>query len=54
MIENKELGIKIAEDSNEKFWVETLEKCTEAIATEERNLKINHKILELCKQELQK
>lgn len=52
MIENEELGLKIAENSDEKFWTETKEKCLEAIAAEERNLKINRKMIELCEQEL--
>ena len=52
MIENKELGVKIAEDSSESFWIETKEKCLEAIKAEERNLKINKKMIELCEQEL--
>ena len=52
MIENKELGVKISENSDEKFWEETREKCSEAIAVENRNLKINQKMLELCEDEL--
>ena len=49
---NNDLGIKIAENDDEKFWIETKEKCLEAIAAEKRNLKINKKILSLCKKEL--
>jgi len=52
MIEDKELGVKIAEDSDEKFWTETKEKCEEAIKAEKRNIKINEKLIELCKKEL--
>lgn len=52
MIEDKELGLKVAENSNEAFWTETKQKCEDAIAAEYRNLKINKKMLELCLQEL--
>ena len=54
MIENEELGLKIAENSDEKFWTETKEKCEEAIETEKRNLKINKQMLKLCEEELKK
>ena len=52
MIEDKELGLKIAEDSDEAFWTETKEKCEKAIEAEKRNIKINEKLIELCKKEL--
>lgn len=52
MIENKELGLKVSESPDETFWTETLEKCKEAIAAEERNLKINQVIIKLCEQQL--
>jgi len=52
MIENKELGVKIAETTDESFWTETKEKCEKAIEAEERNLKINQKMIELCDKEL--
>lgn len=52
MIEEKELGVKIAKDSDEEFWTEMQEKCSEAIKTENRNLKVNEKLLELAKEEL--
>jgi hypothetical protein len=54
MIEDKELGVKIAENNDEAFWTETREKCLEAITAEHRNLKINQKIIQLCEQELKK
>jgi len=54
MIEDEKLGLKIAENSDEKFWTETREKCIEAVAVEERNLKINKRMIELCEQELEK
>lgn len=52
MIENKELGVKIAETTDESFWTETKEKCQSALEAEKRNLKINSKMLELCEEEL--
>ena len=52
MIEDKELGLKIAENSDEAFWTETKEKCMRAIEAEERNLKINKRMIELCEEQL--
>jgi len=52
MMENKELGVKIAEDTDEAFWTDTKEKCEEALKAEARNIKINEKMLELCVDEL--
>ena len=52
MIEDKKLGLKVAENTDEKFWEETKEKCLDAIKAEHRNLKINEKLLELCKEQL--
>lgn len=54
MIEDEKLGLKIAENSDEKFWTETKEKCEEAIEAEERNLKINRTMIKLCEEELKK
>jgi len=52
MIEDKKLGIKIAEDTDEKFWTETKEKCEEAIKAEHRNIKINEVLIKLCEKQL--
>lgn len=52
MIENKELGLKVAENTDEKFFTELKEKCEEALKAEARNIKINKKMLELCAEEL--
>jgi len=52
MIENEELGLKIAETTDEAFWTETKEKCEQAILAEERNLKINKTIIALCEEQL--
>jgi hypothetical protein len=53
MIEDKDLGVKIAETTDEAFWTDTKEKCLQAIDAEKRNMKINEKMLELCKKELE-
>ncbi|MFA6190677.1 MAG: hypothetical protein WC711_04195 [Candidatus Staskawiczbacteria bacterium] len=52
MIEDEKLGLKISENADETFWTETKEKCTEAIGAEERNLKINKRMIELCNEQL--
>ena len=52
MIENKELGIKVAENTDEEFWTETKQKCLDAIAAENRNIKINQTMLKLCEEQL--
>ena len=52
MIEDKDLGLKIAEDTDEAFWTETKEKCLKAIDAENRNIKINQTMLALCEKEL--
>jgi len=52
MIENKELGVKIAETTDESFWTDTKEKCLKAIDAENRNIKINQTMLALCEEEL--
>jgi hypothetical protein len=52
MIENKELGLKIAENTDEAFWTETKNKCQEAIAAEIRNIKINEVLIGLCEEQL--
>ena len=52
MIEDKKLGLKVAENSDEKFWTETKEKCEEALKVEARNIKINQKMKELCEEQL--
>jgi len=52
MIQNKKLGIKIAEDSDEAFWTEQKENILKAEKAEARNSKIRAKMLELCEEEL--
>ena len=52
MLEDKKLGVKIAENSDEKFWIETKEKCEKAIESEHRNIKINEVLIKLCEEQL--
>jgi len=52
MIENKELGVKIAKDTDESFWTDMKEKCTEAIKTEQRNIKVNEQLIKLSEEQL--
>ena len=54
MIEDEDLGLKVAETTDESFWTETKEKCSAAIDAEERNLLINKRMIELCEEELKK
>ena len=49
---NKELGIKVAENTDEAFWTDTKEKLVESNKTEARNAKVRAKMLELCDEEL--
>ena len=52
MIEDKDLGVKVAKDTDEEFWTDMQEKCTEAIKTEHRNIKVQENLLKLCKEQL--
>ena len=52
MEENKDLGIKIAENSDESFWTQRKEEIEQADKAERRNAKIREKMLELCNEEL--
>jgi len=52
MIEDKKLGVKIAENSDEAFWTEQKENIIKANEAETRNAKIRALMLELCEKEL--
>jgi len=52
MIENKEMGVKIAESTDEEFWLNRKEEIENANKIEARNAKIRAKMLELAKEEL--
>jgi len=52
MIEDKKLGIKVAEDTDEEFWTDTKEKIETSNKAEARNAKVRAVMLELCNKEL--
>lgn len=52
MIEDKELGLKVAENSDEAFWTERKEEIEKANKAEARNAKIREVMLKLCEEEL--
>lgn len=54
MIDNEQLGIKVAENRDEAFWNDTKEQCEKAIEIDKRNILISEKILELAKSKLKK
>jgi len=54
MIEDEKLGLKIAENTDEKFWTETKEKCEEGIKSAKRNILLDEKLIELCDEQLKK
>ena len=52
MIEDKGLGLKVAENKEEAFWQTAKERCEQAIFNAEREIEINIHILGLCKARL--
>ena len=48
MIEDKELGLKIAENPEEKFWLDVKDRCNKAIEGNNHEIVINEHILKLC------
>lgn len=54
MIEDKSIGLKIAEDKDEAFWMEVKKKCENAIDMSEKDIIINKHILKLCEEKLVK
>lgn len=48
----EELGVKIAENTDEEFWINRKEETTKAIEVERRNIKIHEHMLKLCDLEL--
>jgi hypothetical protein len=52
MIEDKELGLKIAESSDEAFWTNKKEEVEQALKNNARDFKTLSKILELCEEQL--
>lgn len=54
MIEDKNLGLKIAENHEEKLWNELKEKTEKQIAFLTDELYINKEIVKLCREKLKK
>jgi hypothetical protein len=54
MIEDKELGLKIAENDDEAFWEASKKRCEKEIEMNKREIIINEHILILCRQKLEK
>ena len=52
MIEDEKLGIKVAENTDEKFWAETKEQIETSDKAEARNAKVREVMLKLCNEEL--
>lgn len=48
MIEDKELGLKIASNPEEAFWTKLKEKATADILSNEREIIINKAVIELA------
>ena len=54
MIEDKELGLKIAENPEEKFWIMMKEKTEKAINDCEHEIIVQAHVLDLCNEKLKK
>ena len=54
MIENEELGLKIAVDKEEAFWVEMKKKFIDMNANAKREIEMNEHLLKLCDEKLSK
>ena len=52
MIENKELGLKIAVDKNEAYWQEMQKKCKDMIDNAKHEIELDEHILQLCEEKL--
>jgi hypothetical protein len=48
MLENEELGLKIAVDKEEAFWTEMKKKFIEMNANAKREIEMNEHLLKLC------
>lgn len=53
MLKNDEIA-QIAENSDEKFWLERKEETLKSLEVGKRNVKINNVMLVLCEDELKK
>ena len=52
MIEDKELGLKIAENTDEVFWTEKKEELIKAVSSNKRDAIILQNMLQLCEEQL--
>lgn len=52
MIENNEMGLKIAETEDEKFWFEIKQNTESDIKNIEKMLKFQKSVLEMCNSHL--
>ena len=49
MIEDKEIGLVIAENEEEAFWINARDKTSEAIEALEKELKFHEAVMLMCK-----
>jgi hypothetical protein len=54
MIENKEMGLEIAEDKEEALWIKVAEECKAMIEQSERNLIIQKEFLKAAESHIKK
>lgn len=54
MIENEELGVKVATDKEEEFWFKIKEKCEETIKQCNHEITIQENIKELAEKKIKK
>ena len=52
MIENKELGLKIALNPDEAFWTQLKEKCEKEIDNNRREIIINEAVIQLAEKKI--
>jgi hypothetical protein len=54
MIEDKKLGLKIAENADEEFWIKAKKQVEDSIFNHKKQIEIDEKVLELCNERLSK
>lgn len=52
MIKDKKLGIEIAENENESFWSDVLDRAETELKNLQKQIKFNKGLVKLCKLEL--
>lgn len=53
MIENEDIGLKIAESEAEGYWLEVVEKTKQEIQTLNKMLMFNHAVLNMAQEKAQ-